>query len=129
MNKSVYNILVVDDEEMMRDILLTRLSKEPIFKVSSASNGQEGLYSVSANPPDLILLDVQMPVMDGITMMRELRKDPKGKDIPIIFLTNYDTDENVLSKISEGKPAFYLIKSTISLDEVVKKIKESLGIS
>lgn len=128
MNKSIYRILIVDDEEMMRGILVTRLSKEPMFQVFNASNGQEGLYSTFANNPDLILLDVQMPVMDGITMMKELRKDPRGKDIPIIFLTNYDTDENVLVKLSEGRPAFYLIKSNINLDEIVAKIKESLKI-
>ena len=128
MLKAIYKILVVDDEEMMREILVARLSKESIFKIYSASNGQEGLYSVFSINPDLILLDVQMPVMDGITMMKELRKDPRGKDVPIIFLTSYDTDEDILFKISEGKPAFYLIKSSISMDEVVVKVKQSLGI-
>ncbi|MCG4607256.1 hypothetical protein L0O74_13090, partial [Bifidobacterium longum] len=65
---------------------------------------------------------------DGITMMEELKKDPRGKDIPIIFLTNFDTDESILQKISEEKPAFYLIKANVSMDEVVGKVKESLGI-
>lgn len=128
MNKAIYKILIVEDEKMMQDILTARLSKEPIFQVFTASNGQEGLYSAFANSPDLILLDVQMPVMDGITMMKELKKDPRGKDIPVIFLTNFDTDENILQKISEDKPAFYLIKANISMDEVVSKVKESLGI-
>ncbi len=128
MAKENYKILIVEDEKIMQELLVTRLSREPVFKVYTANNGQEGLYSVFSINPDLILLDVQMPVMDGITMMKELRKDPRGKDVPIIFLTSYDTDEDILFKISEGKPAFYLIKSSISMDEVVVKVKQSLGI-
>ena len=129
MEKSIYKILIVDDEDMMREILTTRLSREPVFKISTAVNGKEGLYSALSDTPDLIILDVQMPVMDGITMMKELRKDPRGQAIPIIFLTNYDTNEDTLGHVSEGKPAYYLIKANINLDEVVKKIKESLKIN
>lgn len=128
MPKAIYKILIVEDEKLMQELLIDRLSREKIFQVFTANNGQEGLYSAFANSPDLILLDIRMPVMDGITMLRELRKDPRGKDIPIIFLTNYDTDESMLQDISEGKPAYYLIKSNISMDEVARKIKESLHI-
>ena len=128
MVKSTYKILVVEDEKMMQDLLVTRLSKETMFQVSTANNGQEGLYMALNNVPDLILLDIRMPVMDGVTMMKELRKDSKGNEIPIIFLTNYDTDENALQEVSQGRPAFYLIKANISMDEVVKKVKETLGI-
>src|SRR3989344_9424432 len=123
MPKSIYKILIVEDDKLMQELLLTRLSKEPIFETHTANNGQEGLYSALTNSPDLILLDIRMPVMDGVEMLKALRKDARGKDIPVIFLTNYDTDESILQDISEGKPAFYLIKSNISLDEVVKKVK------
>lgn len=128
MLKANYKILIVEDEKIMQELLVTRFSKESIFKLYTANNGQEGLYSAFANVPDLILLDIRMPVMDGITMMKELKKDLRGQGIPIIFLTNYDTDEKMLGDISEGKPSFYLIKSNTSMDEVVKKVKETLGI-
>ena len=128
MVKAIYKILIVEDEKMMQELLATRLSRENIFQVYVANNGQEGLYMALSNVPDLILLDIRMPVMDGITMMKELRKDPKGKHLPIIFLTNYDTDENILREVAQERPAFYLIKANISMDEVAKKVKEALGI-
>lgn len=128
MPKEAYRILVVEDDKMMQEILSAHIAKEPIFKVFVANNGQEGLYSALTNTPDLILLDVMMPVMDGVTMFKELRNDPRGKGIPIIFLTNYDTDDSVLEAISEEKPAYYLIKSSINMNEIVNKIKETLRI-
>ena len=128
MTKAIYKILVVEDEKMMQELLIARLSREPIFKIYTANNGQEGLYSAFANIPDLMLLDIRMPVMDGITMMKELKKDPRSKDIPIIFLTNFDTDESILNAISEEKPAYYLIKAKTNLEDIVKVVKETLGI-
>jgi DNA-binding response OmpR family regulator len=128
MDKSAYNILIVEDDKMMRDLLTDRLSREKIFNIFLAKDGREGLYSASINNPDLILLDIRMPVMDGIEMFKELRKVDKFKNVPVIFLTNYDTNESVLSEISEGRPAFYLIKANISMDEMVRKVKESLHI-
>ena len=129
MGKAQYKILIVEDEKMMQELLVTRLSKENIFQVFTANNGQEGLYSVSINAPDLIFLDIRMPVMDGLAMMKELKKDDRTKNIPIIFLTNFDTDERMLEEIPEGKPSFYLIKSNTSMDEVVKRVKEALHIT
>ena len=128
MIKEIYKILVVEDDKMMQEVLVTRLSKEPIFKVYIANNGKEGLVSVLANNPDLILLDVIMPVMDGIQMFKELRKSFWSKNIPVIFLTSYDTSEEVLQSISEEKPAYYLLKSTMNLNDIVEKIKVTLGI-
>lgn len=112
----------------MQELLVTRLSRELIFKIFTANNGQEGLSDVFTNLPDLVLLDIRMPVMDGITMMKEMKKDDRSKDIPIIFLTNFDTDETILNEISEAKPAYYLIKAKTNLEDVVKIIKETLKI-
>lgn len=128
MLKDIYKILIVEDEKIMQELLVTRLSKESVFKLYTANNGQEGLYSAFANNPDLILLDIRMPVMDGITMMKELKKDPRSKDIPIIFLTNYDTDEDILNAISESKPAYYLIKAKTNLEDIISIVKKTLGI-
>jgi CheY-like chemotaxis protein len=128
MPKAHYKILIVEDEKIMQDLLIDRLSKEGIFQIFTANNGQEGLANTFSYNPDLILLDIRMPIMDGIEMLKELRKDPRGKDVSVIFLTNYDTDEGMLKDISEGKPSFYLIKSTMNMDDVVRKIKESLHI-
>lgn len=126
--KDSYKVLIVEDDKMIQEVLAGHISKESMFNVYIANNGQEGLYSALTNTPDLILLDVMMPVMDGVTMFKELRKDQRGKDVPVIFLTSYDTDERVLKEISEEKPAYYLLKSSIKMDEIVDKIKVTLGI-
>lgn len=123
---TLYKILVVEDEQIMRDHLVAWLSKDPLFQVTHASNGREGLYSALSSIPDLILLDIRMPQMDGIEMFERLRRDPRGRDIPVIFLTNYDTDENTLKIISQGKAAYYLLKASVSMDDVVNKVKDSL---
>ncbi len=128
MSKASYKILIVDDDKMMRDILTDRLSREPELKISTANNGKEGLNIALADYPDLILLDVQMPVMDGITMMKELRKVSTAQDIKVIFLTNFDTDEATLQQIAEYKPSFYLIKANTNMDDVTRRVKEALGI-
>jgi CheY-like chemotaxis protein len=79
-------ILVVDDSAVVRRILGFILEKGG-HEVSYAGNGEEGLASVRAARPDLVMSDLEMPVMDGITLARELRADPAAGDLPIIMLT------------------------------------------
>ncbi len=127
MTKSIYKILIVEDEKLMQELLTDRLSKEPIFKIYTASNGEEGFEVCREYIPDLILLDIKMPVMDGIMMMRELKKYEQLKDIPIIFLTNLDPDEDIIKKISEEKPSYYLIKAKTNLEDITERVKETLS--
>jgi len=129
MPKSIYKILIVEDEKIMQDILLDRLSAEKNFQLLIANNGQEGLEAAVKNAPDIILLDIKMPVMDGITMMKALKKQDQLKTIPIIFLTNLDVDEDILKAISDEKPAYYLIKAKTNLEDIAQKIRETLSIS
>lgn len=128
MAKSIYKILIVEDEKIMQEVLVDKLSADPMFQVFTAGNGQEGLDSALKNTPDLILLDIMMPVMDGLAMMQELQKHEQTKNIHVILLTNYDTNEDILQKISEIKPCFYIVKSNIDLSDVAVKIKECLDI-
>lgn len=128
MPKAEYKILIVDDDKVMQGILTDKLSTEPEFRIYTANNGKEGLDKTLLEHPDLILLDVQMPVMGGVAMMQELRKNLNTEDTKVIFLTNFDTDEGILKEISEYKPSFYLIKADTSMDDVVKRVKEALGI-
>lgn len=128
MEKSEYKVLIVEDEKLMLELLVDRFAKETQFKVFTATNGQEGLESATTNHPDLIMLDISMPVMDGVTMSKELYKRSGTNDIKIIFLTNFDTNDDILKQISENVPAFYLIKANTNLEDIVKKAKEALGI-
>ena len=118
-------ILIVEDDEILLGALVDRLSLS--FYVLKAMNGQEGLEVATKEHPDLILLDNVMPVMDGMTMMKNLRKDPWGKKVPIIVLTAYDSDDKILKQMAEDMPVYYLIKDKVSLEEIEQKIKEKLG--
>ncbi len=79
-------ILVIDDEVDIREVLVARLKAQE-FDVVTASNGQEGFTAMEAKKPDVILLDVMMPVMDGFEFFKILKKDPKHAEIPVIVIT------------------------------------------
>lgn len=118
-------ILIVEDEESQRKILSDYLSKKG-FETLEAGDGVEGLNLALTKHPDLILLDVRMPKMDGMTMMHKLREDSWGKKASIVILTNYDTNDTHLFQIILDEPAFYLVKSNSSLDAIFEKLNEVL---
>ncbi len=97
------------------------------FLVTSAKDGQEGLNLAITDHPDLILLDIIMPVMDGMTMLSQLRQDPWGKTVPVILLTNLSEAEKVVESLREGVYD-YLVKSDWKLEDIVKKVREKLDI-
>lgn len=120
-------ILIVEDEIDVNDILKDRFLEEG-FNVFTAQDGEEGLKKALEVLPDLILLDVLMPKMDGVTMLKELRKKEAGKkNIPVVMLTNYNEKE-VKKESSDQGAAGYLTKTDWSLDDVVVKVKEMLNI-
>ena len=90
-------ILVVDDEKKIRELLDLRLSAEG-FQVIQAADGEEGVAQARKHSPDLILMDVMMPKMDGAEAVNELRQDQTTKDIPVIFLTSMITKEEETSQ-------------------------------
>lgn len=118
-------ILIIEDEKPQRVVLREFLTKQNLA-VIEASNGIEGLNVALTNRPDVIILDIRMPRMDGMTTMHKLRQDEWGKNVPIIILTNYDSDDAQIYQISVDQPAFYLIKSNSSLELVLEKISEVL---
>lgn len=125
-NKKV--ILITEDEEMLRSVVRAKLTNEG-FSVIEANNGEEGLAMSLGEHPDLILLDIMMPKMDGMSMLKKLREDEWGKNVPVIMLTNISSgDENINKEITELEPTYYLIKNNESLKNVVEKIKERLGL-
>lgn len=120
-------ILVVEDEPSMQRILLDRLT-DSSFEVLSAQNGEDGLGLSLQKHPDLILLDLMIPKMSGMDMLKRLREDPWGKAVPVIILSNLSPDtDTALQQIINTQPAYYFVKSDIKLDEVVGKIKELLS--
>lgn len=82
-------ILIVDDDQDFLQLLEFDIKKHG-YTVVSASNGEEGLEKAKAEKPDLIILDIKMPKMDGYTFVRRLKKDEDTKEVPLIVLTSYE---------------------------------------
>jgi len=115
-------ILIVDDTKSYLWVLSQTFISAG-FSVVTAENGEVGLVKVKEEKPDLILLDITMPIMDGITMSKKLKEE--GIQTPIIFLTNMSDTKNI-SEASENATD-YIIKSDISVDDVVARVREKLG--
>ena len=127
MNKnSEKTILVVDDEELITGALAKKLTSAG-YNVLIQRNGEDGLRVALEDHPDLILLDIVMPRMDGITFLDKLREDEWGNNVPVIILTNLERGEQV--KKGEERGVYdYLVKTNYRLEEVVKKAKTLLKI-
>lgn len=124
MSESPKIILIVEDESSLLLVLHDRLQDDG-FKILKAKNGAEALVLALAEHPDLILLDLLMPVMDGISMLKVLREDAWGKKANVMVLTNLGGEE----KLEEAKVlgvTDYLIKSDWKIEEVVQKIKNKI---
>ncbi len=119
-------ILVIEDDKSLRDALLFELRKEG-FSTDSAVNGQEGLDKIKLKKPDLVLLDLVMPIMDGITMLERLREEDDYKSLPVIMLTNLNEAEQLEYALAYGVKD-YLVKSDWKIADVMAKIKAKLSI-
>jgi len=119
-------ILIIEDEAMMSEALDDKLTREG-FSVLVAKDGKEGLKMALKKRPDLILLDIILPKMGGLVMLKELRKNKWGKDAIVIVLTNLDSTDKVAEAV-EGGMHEYLIKSNWPINGIVNKVKERLGL-
>ncbi len=126
--KKILVIEIVEDETPLLNALCDKLKREG-FNVLRAKNGQEGLEAALSGHPNLILLDLLMPVMDGMTMLKKLRAaDAWGKTVPVIILTNLTSDDEQRNRdLAETEPSYYLEKTAWKIEDVVGKIKERLG--
>lgn len=127
-DKKILVIEEVEDEKSLRDVLHDKFKLEG-FNVLEAKDGEEGLAIALREHPDIILLDIVMPKMDGLTMMKKLREANEwGKNVPIILLTNLGADdEKIMKSITDNTPAFYLVKANYTIEDLVEKIKERLS--
>ena len=115
------NILIADDQELMRQSLKIMLSSQPNFAVTdTVSNGREVLESIKKNKPDIILMDIRMPEMDGVVCTQKVKEI--APDIKVIILTTFDDDEFVFNAIKFGASG-YLLKGT-SLKDLTSAINK-----
>ena len=121
-------ILIVEDEKNLREAIGDIL-KIKNFDTLEAKNGREGVELALLKHPDLILLDLIMPEMDGMTALKKIRADAWGANVPVIILTNLSANsEQLVEDMVAHKPMYYLVKSDWKLHDVVAKIEEILKI-
>ncbi|OGZ08714.1 MAG: hypothetical protein A2942_04585 [Candidatus Lloydbacteria bacterium RIFCSPLOWO2_01_FULL_50_20] len=119
------SVLIVEDDAALRKVLIDKLTSEG-FDVFGAVNGEEGLKVAEEKHPSLVLLDIFMPIMDGVTMLSKLRgSNAWGKHVIVLILTN-SIDAQTIAKVSGLGAADFMIKSEWSLDALVSRIRERL---
>ena len=118
-------ILIVEDELSYRNLLHKELTAKG-YAVVDAANGKEGYDTALAIHPDLIIADILMEGVDGLTMLEQLRTNREGRSMKIILLTNLELDDRVMQRALAAKPLYYFVKSDITLTALIAKIDEEL---
>ncbi len=118
-------VLFIEDESALQKTIGDVLKKQG-YEIISAMDGAKGIRLAESETPDLILLDLILPKMDGFEVLRRLREGPKTRDIPIVILTNLERMEDVEKALELGAKT-YLTKANYTIDEVVEKVKKALG--
>jgi DNA-binding response OmpR family regulator len=117
-------VLLVEDDTFLSGMYVKKLELED-FEVALASDGKQGLKMIEDQRPDLILLDIMLPKMSGFDLLKEIKKEKKTKDIPVILLTNLGQKKHVEKGFALGAKD-YLIKAHFMPSEVVEKVKNIL---
>jgi two-component system alkaline phosphatase synthesis response regulator PhoP len=120
--ESPKKILIVEDDAILLEMYQDKFIHEG-FTVITAENGKDGLQKAIELKPNIILLDLMMPVMNGLEMLKKLREFPQFKRLPVIILTNAGEVENIRETKRYDDACDFLIKSNVSVEEVVKKVK------
>ena len=118
-------VLVVDDDDALNTVLVDKLVFAG-FEVQGASNGEEGLKKALEFHPDIILLDVMMPKMNGMEMLKKLREDAWGKTAKVVMLTLLE-QMDYMAEATENNVLGYFVKTNHSLNEIVQKIETLIG--
>lgn len=118
------HVLIVEDDVFLVGIYQKKFEMEG-FKVSISENGEKGLADIKKKKPDVVVLDILLPKLDGFAVLEKLKKDPVLKNIPVIMLTNLGQKDDVEKAMQSGA-AGYLIKAHFKPSEVVEKVREVL---
>ena len=121
-----YSCLVVEDSPMMRQLLVLALSRVKNLKVTEADDGVDGLRKLAGGKFDIILTDINMPIMDGLKLVKRVRSDEALKGIPIVIITTEGAEEDRQRALALGANAY--ITKPIQAPQVIAKVKELLAI-
>ncbi|MFA6391303.1 MAG: response regulator [Patescibacteria group bacterium] len=127
MTNTKKKLLIIEDDEAILFSLKKKLELIPEIQIFSALNGEEGLKIAIDETPDLILLDIVLPKMNGLEMLKKFRQKNPSKDVKVIILSNL-SNTNVEAEAVELGVKMYIIKADWKLEDVITKVKESLEI-
>ena len=111
---------------MMRQLLVFALSRVKQLRVTEADDGVDGLKKLATGKFDIILTDINMPIMDGLKLVKRVRMDPIHKDVPIVIITTESAEEDRQRALSLGANAY--ITKPIQAPQVIAKVRELLGL-
>ena len=117
-------VLIVEDEITLREPMMLSFKSQG-YDVTSATNGEEGLKAALSTQPEMIFLDLTMPVMDGVTMLKKLRSDPNGRALQVMVLTNL-SDSSKASETAGLGVMDYIVKSDWKLNDIVSRVTTKL---
>ncbi len=118
-------ILFIEDESALQKAFEDILTGAG-YELKSALDGEAGLRLAESEKPDLILLDITLPKLNGFEVLEKLKKNPETKEIPVIILTNLEKMEDVDKAIELGAMT-YLVKAQYKLEEIIEKVKSAIG--
>lgn len=122
----VLNVLVVDDSNVMRAMIIKtmRMSGLPLGKILQAANGQEGLEALRRHWIDLVVVDINMPVMNGEEMLDHMRENPEMKDLPVVVISTEGSEARIERLLHKGAMFIHKPFSPETIRDTVKKIIE-----
>ena len=122
-----HSCLIVEDSPMMRQLLVFALARIKNLRVTEADDGIDGMRKLANAKYDLIITDINMPIMDGLKLVKRVRSDPTHKDTPIIIITTEGSQEDRQRALALGANAY--ITKPIQAPQVIAKVKELLKIT
>ena len=117
--------MIIEDDKFLRGLISRKLDKEG-YEVEEAVDGENGFKKIKEKKPDLILLDLILPGMDGFEVLERTKQNPETAPIPVIILSNLGQEEDIEKGLRLGAAA-YLVKARLTPGEVIEKIKEILN--
>ncbi|PJB09085.1 response regulator [bacterium (Candidatus Gribaldobacteria) CG_4_9_14_3_um_filter_36_15] len=118
-------ILIIEDDKFLRELIVRKLSQEN-FDVVEAIDGEDGIKKVKETIPDLLLLDLILPGIDGFEVLSKIKEEPATASIPVIILSNLGQREDIERGLKLGA-VDYLVKAHFTPNEIIEKVKEQIG--
>lgn len=118
-------LLLIEDDPFIREMYISKMEQEG-YEVLVSEDGESAFKTIKSEKPDLILLDIVLPKMDGFTLLRKIKEDKDVKDLPVIILSNLGHKNDIKKGLSLGADE-YIVKSHYTPSEVLEKIKKVLN--